>query len=37
MPQEHLEKDLLLSKELGFEIVIQDEILVKQLLNNFID
>ena len=29
MPQEHLEKMLFLSKELGFEIVITDEILVE--------
>ena len=29
MPKEHLEKVLSLSKELGFEIVITDEILVE--------
>ena len=29
MPKEHLEKVLLLSKEIGFEIVITDEILVE--------
>ena len=29
MPKEHLEKVLVLSKELGFEIVITDEILVE--------